>query len=75
MAKQGTSAIPRDLAGILAICGSILLACAMFTYDPRDVSLLHSPPTSHNWVGVVGAWVAFGLYQFVGWSANLLPLM
>lgn len=75
MAKQGTSAIPRDLAGILAICGSILLACAMFTYDPRDVSLLHSPPTSHNWVGVVGAWVAFGLYQFVGWSANLLPLI
>ncbi|MFZ4694646.1 MAG: DNA translocase FtsK 4TM domain-containing protein [Verrucomicrobiia bacterium] len=75
MAKQGTSAIPRDLAGILAICGSILLACAMFTYDPRDVSLLHSPPTSHNWVGVVGAWGAFGLYQFVGWSANLLPLI
>ncbi|MCC7518769.1 MAG: DNA translocase FtsK [Verrucomicrobiae bacterium] len=69
------SALPRDLAGIIAICGSILLACALFSYDSHDVALLHSPPTSHNWMGVVGAWTGFGLYQFIGWSANLLPLI
>ncbi|NUN93163.1 MAG: DNA translocase FtsK [Verrucomicrobiae bacterium] len=75
MAKKDTSAIPRDLAGIVAICGSILLACALFSYDARDVALLHSPPTSVNWMGVMGAWTGFALYQFIGWSANLLPLI
>ncbi len=65
----------RELAGIIYLSASILLACSLFSYDPRDLPLTQSPLTSNNWIGIVGANLGLALYSTIGWSANLLPLV
>lgn len=74
MANQPKSALTRELAGILYLLVSILLACSFFSYSPTDLPLSRSPTTSNNWVGIVGAYMGMGVYSLIGWSANLLPL-
>lgn len=76
MAKQAKNMVPRELGGIILLSASILLACSLISYDPRDLAFNQSPPNSppHNYIGIFGAYAAFGLYWLIGWSANLLPL-
>ncbi len=75
MAKQVKNALGRELTGILYLSFSILLACSLISYDSRDLSFIQTPPTNNNWIGVFGAYLGFGVYSFIGWSANLMPLM
>jgi S-DNA-T family DNA segregation ATPase FtsK/SpoIIIE len=67
----------REIGGIaLPILGALLFL-SLATYDPKDVSLLHRPPNHppHNFVGVVGAWLACGLYFLFGVAAYLMPVL
>ncbi len=75
MPKQAKNAISRELSGIIYLSVSILLACILFSYDPRDIPWLSSPPTSHNWIGITGAYIGWAMYSLVGGTANILPLV
>jgi DNA segregation ATPase FtsK/SpoIIIE, S-DNA-T family len=69
-------------AGLRFIWGVILLALALFvslsvfSYDWRDISLLHVPRNIPpvNLIGPVGGWLAFALFALIGLGAYLVPL-
>jgi DNA segregation ATPase FtsK/SpoIIIE, S-DNA-T family len=69
-------------AGLRFIWGVILLALALFislsvfSYDWRDISLLHVPRNTPpvNLIGPVGGWLAFALFALLGLGAYLVPL-
>lgn len=75
-AKSNSGAI-REVAALVLLGLGALLFLSLSSYDPRDVSLLHQPPNDppNNFVGVVGAWMACGLYFVFGVAAYFLPLL
>ncbi|MDD5584072.1 MAG: DNA translocase FtsK 4TM domain-containing protein [Candidatus Omnitrophica bacterium] len=50
---------------------SIILFLSLFSYTPRDISFLTYPPAStiHNFIGIFGAYLAFGLFFVFGYAA------
>ena len=69
----------NELIGFLGITLAILMALALLSYSPRDVSLNVSAqaPQAHaarNWVGPVGAYTADLMFQVLGYAAFLLPM-
>jgi len=75
MPKQEKNALSRELVGTLYLSLSIILACSLFSYFPKDVHSTESLAGVHNWFGIFGAYLAFGLYSALGWASNLLPLL
>ncbi|HEX9047998.1 MAG TPA: DNA translocase FtsK 4TM domain-containing protein, partial [Verrucomicrobiae bacterium] len=67
----------NDLLGFtLIVLVALPLLCAQITFDRNDVSFLttHLNNPKQNWMGVVGAWSAYGTFVFFGGAAYLLPL-
>jgi DNA segregation ATPase FtsK/SpoIIIE, S-DNA-T family len=74
------SAYPRskasEVAGLILLAGSVLLALSLATYHSLDSSLNASSFRTEyvNAVGRLGAWISDLLFQFAGIPALLLPL-
>ena len=66
-----------DIIGIVLIAVSVLMLVALFSYDPKDVpaNTTDLNETPHNWIGQVGAWLAFALYNVFGAGAYVLPIL
>lgn len=69
----------NELIGFLGITLAVLLALALLSYSPRDVSLNVSTQTpqahpAQNWIGPAGAYGADFLFQVFGYAAFLLPM-
>ncbi len=69
----------NELIGFLGITLAVLIALALLSYSPRDVSLNVSAqaPQAHavrNWVGPVGAYSADLMFQVLGYAAFLVPM-
>ena len=69
----------NELAGFLCITLAVLIALALISYKPRDISLNVSsrPPSDSaalNWIGPAGAYAADLLFQLLGFGAFLLPI-
>src|SRR5947208_14027308 len=66
-----------DMIGIVLIAVSVLMLVALFSYDPKDVpaNTTDLNETPHNWIGQVGAWLAFALYNVFGVGAYVLPIL
>src|SRR5580765_6637097 len=66
-----------DIIGIVLIAVSMLMLVALFSYDPKDVpaNTTDVNETPHNWIGQVGAWLAFALYNVFGAGAYILPIL
>jgi S-DNA-T family DNA segregation ATPase FtsK/SpoIIIE len=69
----------NELIGFLCITLAVLMALALLSYRPEDVSLnVSAPPAdgplARNWIGPVGAYGADLLFQALGFAAFLLPL-
>jgi S-DNA-T family DNA segregation ATPase FtsK/SpoIIIE len=69
----------NELIGFLCITLAILLALALLSYRPEDVSInVSAPPAdgplARNWIGPVGAYSADLLFQVLGFAAFLIPL-
>ena len=66
-----------DIIGIVLIAVSVLMLVALFSYDPKDVpaNTTDLNQTPRNWIGQVGAWLAFALYNVFGAGAYLLPVL
>ncbi len=66
----------RVVAGMLTIAGALLCLLSLFSYDWRDISLLNTPPNypATNWIGPLGAWFAFLVFNLAGIGAFVIPL-
>src|SRR5437763_15042799 len=67
----------NDIIGIVLMGFSLLLLVALLSYNPRDVSANGVPtnPSTHNWIGPIGAWTAWFWFFVVGGAAYELPAL
>ncbi|MEO8429315.1 MAG: DNA translocase FtsK [Verrucomicrobiota bacterium] len=65
-----------DLTGIGLIGLAFLLVVALLSYDPKDlpVNTSHYNEISHNWIGLIGAWLGCALFFAFGAAAYFVPL-
>ncbi len=80
MARKATSAEPHehgvgDVVGLILISLALLLLVALFSYERADIPLNSMPPNrpAHNWIGPLGAWLAYGVFFGSGAAGYLLP--
>ncbi len=81
MAKK-TGETPKhgfnDVIGIVLILFIALpLLCAQLSFDKNDISFIttHLNKPLHNWIGLIGAWLAYGSFSLFGGAAYLVPLL
>src|SRR5256714_14521960 len=66
----------NEIIAIGLIALALLLGLCLASYNPNDSSWNAAGETgAHNWIGVVGANVAAGLFQTIGLAAYLLPFL
>src|ERR1017187_9995387 len=68
----------NDVIGIVLILFIALpLLCPQLSFDRNDISFIttHLNKPLHNWVGLIGAWLAYGSFCLLGGAAYLLPLL
>ncbi len=68
----------NELVGLLCITLAVLIALALISFSPRDVSFNVSSTApgdgpARNWIGPAGAYGADLLFQIFGFAAFLLP--
>jgi len=63
--------------GIALISAAVLLMVALYSYDSKDVSptTTATNPSTVNWIGSAGAWVAYGFFFLFGGAAYLMPAL
>jgi len=73
---------PRVRREIVAVCClflAVFIGCCLISYNSADSSFntAYSSPLGrvHNWGGLVGAYLADGLFQLLGLTAFLVPLV
>ncbi|MFC1624536.1 DNA translocase FtsK [Candidatus Omnitrophota bacterium] len=56
---------------------SLLLLAAMVSYSPYDIGFETSTPNLHirNYIGVVGAYLAWGIFKVIGSAGFFIPLL
>src|SRR6185436_573094 len=65
-----------EIIVIALAAGALLLGLCLASYNPNDPSWNAAGETAaRNWVGVVGANVAAGLFQSIGLAGYLLPFL
>src|SRR5262252_145346 len=67
----------NDIIGIVLTGFSLLLLVALLSYNPGDVSANKLPPnpSTHNWIGPIGAWTAWFWFLVVGAAAYEMPAL
>lgn len=67
----------NDLVGIGVFVVAFLLLVALFSYDAKDLRINAVPPNkiTHNWIGIVGAGVAWATLSILGIAAYLVPVL
>lgn len=65
-----------EVVGILLLAMGTLSLLALLSYDPGDISLLQRPPNSppSNFIGPMGAWMAFLFFMGLGVAGYLTPV-
>jgi S-DNA-T family DNA segregation ATPase FtsK/SpoIIIE len=67
----------NDVVGAVLAGFAVLLLVALLSYHPRDVSA-NGLPINHptrNWIGPIGAWMAYGFFLWLGAAAYVLPVL
>ena len=67
----------NDILGVVFFALSLIVLIALFTYDRNDLAINTTAANKdlHNWIGAVGARVAWGLFFVFGAAAYLLPIV
>jgi S-DNA-T family DNA segregation ATPase FtsK/SpoIIIE len=67
----------NDIIGVALLAAALLLLVAQFSFDSHDVGYLYkqSEKTApvHNWIGVIGAYLAWFSFLLLGIAAYLAP--
>ena len=71
MGKDSKHSGVREIWAVVLVVASLLLLLSLISYDPYDVG--HVAASGHksvaNFIGPVGAWIAFGTFQTFGLAA------
>ncbi len=67
----------NEIWGVLLFAVSILIFVSMVSYDRNDLNWFTSNPNVYtkNYAGVVGAYVAAALFNLIGFSAYVIPVL
>jgi S-DNA-T family DNA segregation ATPase FtsK/SpoIIIE len=67
----------NDVLGIALSALAVLVTVSLFSFDPRDLRLSTSSPNypPQNWIGPVGAYLAYALFFIFGAGAYLVPAL
>jgi S-DNA-T family DNA segregation ATPase FtsK/SpoIIIE len=67
----------HDVVGIIMLAAAAISALALWSFDPHDLSFNTATPnaTAHNYIGMVGAYVAYGAFFVLGAGAYALPAL
>jgi DNA segregation ATPase FtsK/SpoIIIE, S-DNA-T family len=65
----------NDIIGIVLCALAVALLVAQCSFDRYDLSFVRNPPNhpTHNWIGILGAWLAYGSFFMLGAAAYVLP--
>ena len=83
MARKVSSSSPTslgvlgDVIGVALLALSLMLVVAQWSFEPKDLAFLFDPPyrPAHNYIGVVGAYMAYGVFFLFGVAGYLLPAL
>jgi S-DNA-T family DNA segregation ATPase FtsK/SpoIIIE len=80
MARKSSSDPTRgfhDVIGIVLMVIAVLLLVAVLSFDRYDLAVNRDPPNkfAHNWVGPLGARMAYASFSLVGICGYVLPLL
>ncbi len=64
-----------DVIGVALLAAALLLLVAQLSFDTHDISRLYFPPdkVTHNWIGPLGAYLAWAFFLPLGVVAYLVP--
>jgi len=64
-----------DVIGLALLAFALLLLVAQLSFDRNDISFLTTRLNKpiHNWIGLLGAWLAWGSFTAFGAAAYVLP--
>ena len=67
----------NEIWGVLLFALSVLVFVSLITYDPNDLRIFTSNPNvyTHNYAGIIGAYVAAALFSLIGFSAYIIPAL
>jgi len=67
----------NDVIGVALLAAALLLLVAQLSFDRYDLSFFKDPHNKpvHNWIGTIGAYLAWGSFLPLGVVGYLLPLL
>jgi S-DNA-T family DNA segregation ATPase FtsK/SpoIIIE len=80
MSRKTDAASPsgrHDFVGGFLLLAAFLLLLAQLSFNAHDIGYLNSPPTrpAHNFVGPIGAYLAWWIFVLLGVIAYFLPFL
>lgn len=83
MARKVSSKTPPslgvlgDVIGVSLLAFALMMVVAQWSFEPKDLAFLQNPPyrPAHNYIGVVGAYMAYGVFFLFGVAGYLLPAL
>src|SRR6476646_1609734 len=67
----------NDVIGIVLMVLAVLLLVAVLSFDRYDLDINRNPPNkpAHNWIGPLGAHMAYVSFLLVGIAGYMLPVL
>ena len=67
----------NEIEGVLLFALSVLIFVSLVSYDPNDLQIFtsHTNVYTHNYAGIIGAYVAAALFSLIGFSAYIIPVL
>src|SRR5579871_1138135 len=74
---SGSSRALDDIIGVVLLVAAFLLLLAQLSFDHHDITYLSNPPIrpAHNFIGPLGAYIAWWLFLLLGAVGYFLPLL
>jgi len=73
------SRVKREIIAVSCLFLAVFIGCCLVSYNPSDPSYNTVRSSGirgiHNWGGIVGSYLADALFQLIGLSALLVPVM
>jgi S-DNA-T family DNA segregation ATPase FtsK/SpoIIIE len=67
----------NDVIGSALLAVAVLLLVSQFSFDRDDLAFIHTPPNKPtvNWIGPVGAHLAYATFFIFGVAAYIIPIL